>query len=292
MNQNRQVFVAYPYKLGDEYRVPFRQLEVLFDVKFVFADETITSRQILEKIRSAIDSSVFGIYDITGWNSNVTLELGVALGAGTRVYIAINPSSVPGLDAPSDLRGIDRLQYSSLGELRRQLHELLESHFPFTGRALHAPDFPWSPSGQPEATDMVHAAVFRDIHVHLVQNPAQPDLMTVDLSFRIDSRAWRSVDYDHAPWLNLDFVDPESRRLEIQGSGNWVVAEFEPNDRRHVSSRKELRSDHWDQVQAVRVSASRGYATSISWIENWSLSMVLARLKNVRNRVRRRLKRA
>lgn len=289
---NRQVFVAYPYKLGDEYRIPFRQLERLFDVKFVFADDTITSRQILDKIRSFIDSSAFGIYDITGWNPNVTLELGLALGAGATVYIAINPTTVPARDVPSDLRGIDRLQYSSLGELRRQLHSLLQSHFPSGGRVFHPSDFPWSPSGQPEATQMVHAAVFRDIHVHLVQNPAQPDLMVVDLSFRIHSRAWRSIDYDHAPWICLDFLDKEARRIDIQGSGNWVVAEFAPNERRCVSSQKEIRSDHWHEVADVRVWASRGYATSGSCIENWSLSMVLARLKNVANRVRRRLRRA
>ena len=191
-----RVFVAYPYRLGNEYRRPFRELENLFDVKFVFADETITSRHIIDKIQGLIKSSVFGIYDITWWNANVTLELGLAMGVGAKVYIAFNAAPEHGSqgnfsrDVPSDIRGIDRLQYGSFGELRRLLQPVLQEHFPFHGHRFQAPDFAWSPSGQPAPTDMVHAAFFRDIEVLVVQNPQRHGRMTVDVSVTIDKLSW------------------------------------------------------------------------------------------------------
>jgi hypothetical protein len=73
----RQIFVAYPYTLYDkaDYRKPFAELGKAFDVQFVFADQKITTLHILQKIADYIRSSRFGIYDISGWNANVTLEL-------------------------------------------------------------------------------------------------------------------------------------------------------------------------------------------------------------------------
>jgi hypothetical protein len=48
----RKIFVAYPYVLprGD-YRRAFNELAKAFSVTFEFADERITSKQILDKIR-------------------------------------------------------------------------------------------------------------------------------------------------------------------------------------------------------------------------------------------------
>ncbi|MCX7902851.1 MAG: hypothetical protein N2483_11385, partial [Burkholderiaceae bacterium] len=76
----RQIFVAYPYTLYDtsDYRKPYKELSKAFNVQFVFADEKITTLHILQKIADYIRSSRCGIYDISGWNANVTLELGLA----------------------------------------------------------------------------------------------------------------------------------------------------------------------------------------------------------------------
>jgi hypothetical protein len=128
----RQVFVAYSYRLYPkaDYRKIYKELAEAFHVDFVFADEKITTLHILQKIANYIRSSRFGIYDISGWNANVTLELGLAFGLNERAFIAIDPSKTDINEVPSDLRGIDRIQYSSYTELQEGLAKLLAQELP------------------------------------------------------------------------------------------------------------------------------------------------------------------
>lgn len=127
----RQVFVAYPYAIPKEdYRRPFQEVGRAFNVRFVFADERISNLHILEKIKGYIESSRFGIYDITGWNPNVALELGLALGMQATSYIAFDPSKTTLSDVPSDLRGMDRMQYHSFSSLQERLESLIAQEMP------------------------------------------------------------------------------------------------------------------------------------------------------------------
>jgi len=128
----RQVFVAYPYTIYDkaDYRRPFKELAKAFDVEFVFADERITTLHILQKIADYIRSSRCGIYDISGWNANVTLELGLAYGMNEKAYIISNPKQHAANEVPSDLRGIDRLQFTSFAELQSAVEKILTQEFP------------------------------------------------------------------------------------------------------------------------------------------------------------------
>jgi len=129
--QSRQVFVAYPYAIPRaDYRRPFQVVGKAFNVNFVFADEKISDLHILEKIRGYIRDSVFGVYDITGWNPNVALELGLAFGLGKTAYIAFDPSKTASDEVPTDLRGMDRLQYSSFAELESRLEWLIGQELP------------------------------------------------------------------------------------------------------------------------------------------------------------------
>jgi hypothetical protein len=123
----RQIFVAYPYGLFPEsdYRRVFKELEKAFDVQFVFADEKITNLHILQKIYGMIRESAFGIYDISGWNPNVTLELGMAYGLSEAPYLIVNPSVHESGEAPADLRGLDRLEWGSYTELSDVLTRLM-----------------------------------------------------------------------------------------------------------------------------------------------------------------------
>src|SRR6185369_15567184 len=102
----KQVFVAYSYKLypKDDYRKLYREIERQYDVTFIFADEKITNMHIMKKIESYIRSSDFSIFDISGWNPNVTLELGFAMAANDQWYIAIDPAKTETKEVPSDLR--------------------------------------------------------------------------------------------------------------------------------------------------------------------------------------------
>jgi hypothetical protein len=132
LRKPRQVFVAYSYKLyaKADYRRVFKELEKAFNIEFVFADEKITNLHILQKIANYIRESKFGIYDISGWNPNVTLELGLAFGLSEIPYIAFDPSKTPIDEVPADLRGMDRIQYGSYTELGTGVERLLDQEFP------------------------------------------------------------------------------------------------------------------------------------------------------------------
>ena len=127
----RQVFVAYPYSFPKrDYRRVFKSLGESFQVTFVFADEQIVNRHILEKIDRYIQGSDFSLFDISGWNPNVALELGMAHGRGNTYYILYNPAKNKIGEVPSNLRGIDRVQYEDLTDLEDKLAVLMQQRYP------------------------------------------------------------------------------------------------------------------------------------------------------------------
>lgn len=128
--------MAYAYGLYDkrDYRKVFSNLENVFGVRFIFADEKITNMHILQKILSYIRGSDFSIFDISAWNPNVTLELGIALALSDNWYICFNPSQTNLSEVPSDIRGIDRIQYMSFADLEDKLTVLLDQRYPRSSR--------------------------------------------------------------------------------------------------------------------------------------------------------------
>ena len=129
----KQVFVAYPYSLYDKnkYRRTYERAGAEYGVSFFFADERITNMHILAKIRRQIEIADFSIFDISGWNPNVSLELGMAyVLPDVDWYICYNPDKNAHRDVPSDIRGIDRIQYRDLNELERGLIVLLDQKYP------------------------------------------------------------------------------------------------------------------------------------------------------------------
>jgi hypothetical protein len=122
------IFVAYPYGISKaDYRGAYTKAAKGFDVEFVYADEEITNKHILDKIDGIMRRAEFSLFDITQWNANVTLELGLAIGRDLNYYILFNPTERP--DAPADLGGIDRIQYHDYTELREGLRKLLRQKF-------------------------------------------------------------------------------------------------------------------------------------------------------------------
>jgi hypothetical protein len=132
----KQVFVAYSYKLYPkaDYRKVYKELESKYDLTFIFADEKITNMHIMKKIETFIRGSDFSIFDISGWNPNVTLELGFAMPVGDQWYIAIDPAKTETKEVPSDLRGLDRIEYSSYTELSNKLSILIDQRYPKRAR--------------------------------------------------------------------------------------------------------------------------------------------------------------
>ena len=126
------IFVACPYALFplDDYKRVFQSVAKAYDVGFKFADEQITSEHVLTKITNYIRDHSFSLFDITGWNPNVALELGIAVGLGRKYFILLNTKIEPHKDAPSDIKGIDRLQYGSNVELEARLKILIRQELP------------------------------------------------------------------------------------------------------------------------------------------------------------------
>lgn len=74
------------------------------------ANEKITNNHLLVKIKKNIEECDFAIFDITGWNPNVCLELGLAHGMQMDYYI-LNNNTIKN-EAPSDIKGIERIDYN------------------------------------------------------------------------------------------------------------------------------------------------------------------------------------
>ena len=125
---DRQIFVAYPWALYDDrtaYKRAYTSVQKALNVKCVFAEQRVSTGTVLEKIVEMIESAAFGIYDVSQWNANVTLEYGVAIRLGSQAFIAFNPNETDLGDVPSDVRGYDRLQYRDLDELSNAVEDLV-----------------------------------------------------------------------------------------------------------------------------------------------------------------------
>jgi len=59
-----------------------------------------------------INAVDFCIFDLSYWNPNVALELGLAEGLGNDYYILVNRKQ--SADVPSDIKGLQRIEYSSV----------------------------------------------------------------------------------------------------------------------------------------------------------------------------------
>ena len=75
-----------------------------------------------------MEDAAFSLFDITLWNPNVALELGIAYGLRLDYYILFDPTK-GNPDVLSDVRGIDRIQYTSFKDLKDRLTRLMRDQF-------------------------------------------------------------------------------------------------------------------------------------------------------------------
>ncbi len=108
------VFVGHPFKgrfSVQKFRKIFKELP--FDVQYGNTD--IQTKHLLSVMKQNIKKADFAIFDLSDWNPNVALELGIAEGIGRRplrnYYILLNTRR--SLEVPSDIRGLQRLEYIS-----------------------------------------------------------------------------------------------------------------------------------------------------------------------------------
>ncbi len=107
------VFVGCPYSPKQQF-ASFRNSLQSVPLEFLYADTAIRTKHVLERIRAGIVKSDFCIFDITGWNANVTLEVGLAEGLNKNYYILFRPGKGSKKEPPSDLKGVQRFQYKKV----------------------------------------------------------------------------------------------------------------------------------------------------------------------------------
>ncbi len=127
-----QVFAAYPYNLDPDYRSMLLGLEAKARVKFRFLDDDLAATPFARKIRTRLKVSSLAIFDLSGWNANVSFEFGMCLGLVDtdldRVWVLLDTTKSS--DVPSDFQGGYQVRYRTLPELEERLETHLAKKFP------------------------------------------------------------------------------------------------------------------------------------------------------------------
>jgi len=104
------VFVGCPY--GGRFK--FAQFKTSLErlpFRFFYADTRLQTKHLLEILRKYIATADFCVFDISTYNPNVALEIGLADGLGVEYYILLNRTLAAGV--PADIQGIQRIEYSN-----------------------------------------------------------------------------------------------------------------------------------------------------------------------------------
>lgn len=112
------VFVGCPY---DEKKFKFSAFKQALDrlpFRWYYADTSLSTKHLLGVLTGYIKAVDFCIFDVSLWNPNVALEIGLAAGLGVDYYIIVNHSLTKGV--PADIQGLQRIQYQSATGLGRE----------------------------------------------------------------------------------------------------------------------------------------------------------------------------
>jgi hypothetical protein len=108
------VFVGHPFA----GRFPVKKFRKIFKelpFKVIYGNTDLQSEHLLDVMRASVLKSDFSIFDLSDWNPNVALELGLAQGLkkkpGKTYYIVLNTRRSD--NVPSDIQGVQRLEYTS-----------------------------------------------------------------------------------------------------------------------------------------------------------------------------------
>jgi hypothetical protein len=104
------VFVGCPYGKKFKYKEFSKTLDRL-PLAWYYADTSLHTRHLLEILTTYVKAVDYCIFDLSLWNPNVSLELGLTEGLGKEYYILVNKSQSK--DVPSDVKGMQRIDYSS-----------------------------------------------------------------------------------------------------------------------------------------------------------------------------------
>jgi hypothetical protein len=115
-------FVAMPIK--PEYNDILQKIDAVLEengLRTWVAQKEVHMRHILCKICEKIQTCENGIFEITELKPNVMLELGLAYGLGKSIVLLTKSAS----KVPSDLKGLEVIEYRNLEELEKKLRQYL-----------------------------------------------------------------------------------------------------------------------------------------------------------------------
>jgi hypothetical protein len=131
MTGRKEIFLAYPFDVPSIEETVRRVIEGGGLGHVSVASDQLDPTHLLEKIERMMENSDLCLFDLTGHNANVALELGLAKANryDYRVMYCTDPTlnARPGRssDVFSDLRGYDSIRYADQGELEAKLREHL-----------------------------------------------------------------------------------------------------------------------------------------------------------------------
>jgi hypothetical protein len=139
-----QVFIGCPFvrEVRKNYDRLKKELESDTPLSIVLADTVgvSSSDYLLEHITELITDSAGCIFDATGANPNVSLEVGIAHTVPTEFILTLKTRKLPGGTASSapevrsiisDLQGKSRVEYKTYNTLREKVEERFLSNLPY-----------------------------------------------------------------------------------------------------------------------------------------------------------------
>ncbi|MEQ1709096.1 MAG: hypothetical protein ABL864_12280 [Terricaulis sp.] len=130
-----KVFFAFPFELDrhEDYRLVLQRACSDLGVEAVFGDKIRQSDALIRKMCDAIDECNHSFFDITGFNPNVMIEVGIAFRCQKPIYLLYHAeqhrrsaaAKALRMEVPSDLQGHERFTYKNLAELDRELRMTL-----------------------------------------------------------------------------------------------------------------------------------------------------------------------
>lgn len=111
------VFVGCPYGGKFKFAV-FKSALDRLPFQLFYADTRLQTKHLLQILTRYIATADFCFFDVSTWNANVALELGLAEGMDADYYILVNRKLSGGV--PSDIQGIQRIEYRNLDDFDTQ----------------------------------------------------------------------------------------------------------------------------------------------------------------------------
>lgn len=125
-------FIAEPY---DENREPRERaiLGAINGLPYCIADEDVMNIALTCKVCQEIQSSQFGIVELTPFNENVLIELGMMYGFGKPVVLLIKKgANRPEIKIPSNIIGLEQVRYNDFSDLSTQLKSAITNLLEFS----------------------------------------------------------------------------------------------------------------------------------------------------------------